>query len=383
MSTQLSLPPYVDKAGEVKDGAVNQALSLSTQTLKRQATVPPYVDNDSFFFKHDQAELCLTFTSDWRKAQTCMETRNDLWAMYFPPSMNLEYDGELEARLVQDLNDWSFLPSIDAPLARLGLQAARLCSVKSSVSYERRILLHRHITWIFYMDQVSEKLATYDLHSTAGTAYLENLKSLLKGGPVTDMTKFRGSCPDALIDNAINAQRILSEDLMPLKRKLLSPQHLTVCVDALDLFFDTQKEEGQSFCVEPTLQDIYKTRAFTVGTMVPFILFLSSEQAELFTPEDPCLIQLSVMAALWNDMLGIFKDLNSLAKKDDGSVYLNFVRASMRDQNLTVRDALHRCGQRLNNFIHDFEFFQTHTGHFDVSFTTPTWNLPLCTLTFI
>lgn len=358
MSTELSSPIFVGKTGQPADGTQIQASSFPSHPLQlRKTTVPPYVDNENFHFKHNRDELCLKFTSDWKEAQKSMDTHSDVWAMYFPPSMNLEFDGELEASLAQDLSDWPYLKSIDAPLARLGLQVARLCSSKSPLSYERRILLHRHVTWIFYMDQVSEKLALYDLHSTAGKTYLDNLKSILRDGPVTDMTKFKGSCPDKLIENALNAQRILAEDLVPLKKRLLSPHHLSVCNDALDLFFDTQTEEGERFCAEPTLQNIYQTRAFTVGTMVPSILYMTTEQAELFTPEDPCLIQLSVMAALWNDMIGIFKDLDSIDKQDDGSVYLNFVRASMRDQGLTVRDALRGCGQRLNTLIHDFEFY--------------------------
>ncbi|KAJ5527604.1 terpenoid synthase [Penicillium frequentans] len=322
MSTEFSSPIFIGKTGQPAHETLIQASSLSPQSSQlRKTTVPPYVDNENFYFKHNRDELCLKFTSDWKESQKSMDTHSDVWAMYFPPSMNLEYDSELESRLAQDLSDWPCLKSIDAPLARLGLQVARLCSIKSPLSYERRILLHRHVTWIFYMDQVSEKLALYDLHSTAGKTYLDNLKSILRDGPVTDMTQFKGSCPDKLIENAINAQRILAEDLIPLKKKLLP--HIIF------------------------------------GTMVPSILYMTTEQAELFTPEDPCLIQLSVMAALWNDMIGIFKDLDSIDKQDDGSVYLNFVRASMRDQGLTVRDALRGCAQRLNTLIHDFEFYLT------------------------
>ncbi|KAJ5659957.1 hypothetical protein N7507_006408 [Penicillium longicatenatum] len=358
MSTELSSPILVGQTGQPADAAQVEISTCSSQPLQlRKTTIPPYVDNENILFKHNRDALCLKFTSDWKEAQNCMDTHSDMWAMYFPLSINLEFDSDLEDRLVQDLKDWPSLKLIDGPLARLGLQVARLCSIKSPLSYERRILLHRHVTWIFYMDQVSEKLALYDLHSTAGKTYLENLKSILRDGPVAEMTAFKGSCPDTLIENAVNAQKILADDLMPLKKQLLLPHHLSVCNDALDLFFDTQMEEGERFCHEPTLKDIYQTRAFTVGTMVPFILYMAPEQAELFTPEDPCLIQLSVMAALWNDMIGIFKDLDSIDKQDDGSVYLNFVRASMRDQGLTLRDALRGCGQRLNTLIHDFEFY--------------------------
>jgi hypothetical protein len=206
------------------------------------------------------------------------------------------------------------------------------------------------------MDRVSERLALHDLHATAGKIYLDNLKNITRDGQVTDMTESRGSCPDTLIDNALNAQRILAEDLMPLKKKLLSLHHLSLCIDALDLYFDIQNEEGRRFCVEQKLQDVYRTGGFTIRTMVPFIFCMTSVQAELFIL-DPCLIQLSVMIALWNDMVGIFKDLDSIKNQDDVSVYLNFVRASMREHGLTAREALRCCGQRLNSFFRDFEFF--------------------------
>ncbi|KAJ5777360.1 hypothetical protein N7520_000606 [Penicillium odoratum] len=358
MSTEISLPILAGQTGPGTDGAYNQASSCSQpfQLAKATATVPPYVDNDNFRFKHNREELCLQFTSDWNRTQT-MNTDSSMWAMYFPPSLKLQSDCEMEARLAKDLCDWPSLQTIDTPLAKLGVQAARLCAFQSPLSYERRTLLHQHITWIFYMDQVSERLALYNLHATAGSAYLENLKSILRDNPVTDMEVFRGSCPDALIDNALNAQRILADDLMPLKKKLLSPHHMSLCIDALDLYFDTQDEEGRRFCAEQTLKDIYQTRAFTVGIMVPIILCLTCEQAELFTPEDPCMIQVSVMAALWNDMIGLFKDLDSIDNKDDGSAYMNFVRVSMREQGLTAKEALRACGQRLNTLIHDYEFY--------------------------
>jgi hypothetical protein len=125
--------------------------------------------------------------------------------IYFPSTLRLEYDGELETRLAQDLRDWLFLKFIDPPIAQLGLHMSRFCSVESPLGYERRVLLHRHLTWIFYMDRVSERLALHDLHATAGKIYLDNLKNIMRDGQVTDMTESRGSCPDTLIDNALSA----------------------------------------------------------------------------------------------------------------------------------------------------------------------------------
>ncbi|KAJ5692823.1 Terpenoid synthase [Penicillium macrosclerotiorum] len=156
---------------------------------------------------------------------------------------------------------------------------------------------------------------------------------------------------------AINAQEILAQDLMPLKRKLLSARHVQLCVDTLSLFFDKQYEEGNIFCAEETSQNILRTRGFTIGTSMIFLLFLQPAHVELYLPEDPCLIQISIFIALFHDIIGLHKDLESLESRDDGSAYLNLVRVIMRDNAWSEKYASRAFAQNLSHHFQSFEFF--------------------------
>jgi hypothetical protein len=95
------------------------------------------------------------------------------------------------------------------------------------------------------MDEVSEKFPLYNLHTRAGKIYLDNLKSILRDGPIEDLLQFKGFCPNELIQLALYIQDILAKDLIPLKKKTLSPYHLQTCIETLDLFFDNQYAEGR------------------------------------------------------------------------------------------------------------------------------------------
>ena len=213
------------------------------------------------------------------------------------------------------------------------------------------------------MDEVSERLPLYNLHATAGKVYLDNLKSIMRDGPVEDMTQFKGSCPDKLIQTALSAQRIFAEDLMPLKRRLLSPCHLQACISTFDAYLDYQYEEGHRFCAEQPSQEILKTRGHTVGSFLPLVLCMTSAQAELYRTDDPYLLHISLCTAFFNDMIGLYKDLDSLEIQDDGSVYLNLVRASIREQGFSEEDALRFFAQRVNHFSRYFEFFTSSYPH--------------------
>ncbi|KAJ5647167.1 hypothetical protein N7490_003539 [Penicillium lividum] len=181
----------------------------------------------------------------------------------------------------------------------------------------------------------------------------------MRNGPVEDMMQFKGSCPDELIQMALDAQRIFAEDLMPLKKKLLQPHHLQACIDAFDLYFDNQYEESLKFCTEQTSQEILKTRGFTIGVLVPFVLCMTSAHAELYRADDPCLTQIGILVALFHDIMGLFKDLDALNRQepDDSSAFLNLVRLSMREHGLSETEALRLSAQRLNYFSHSYEFF--------------------------
>lgn len=317
---------------------------------------PPYV-NQKLSFKHDRVDIRLKLLSNWHEVDALMNFRTDVCAIYFPPSVEIQFDKEIEARLVHDLRLWPFFDSFSPSLAQLGIDWSRFCSAYSHLSYERILLLHHHLAWIFIMDEVTEKLPIYNLHSTVGKVYLKNLKNIIRDGPIEDMTQFNGSCPDELIRSALHAQRILAEDLMPRKKNLLSPHHLRACIDTLDLYFEYQYEEGHKFCAEQTSQEILKTRSNTIGALMPMLLSMTSAQAEIYRPDDPCLIQISTFIAIFNDMIGLYKDLDSLEARDDGSVYLNLVRAAMREHGLSEEGSLRFYAHKLNQFSQCYEFF--------------------------
>ena len=324
---------------------------------------PSYVDNAQFVFKHDRIDLQLRFSSDWERVEKSMCAPSSVCEIYFPSSLELQFDKELENRLSKDLRAWQFFDLFNPSLSQLGIHWSRFCSVQSHLSYDRRVLLHHHLTWIFLMDGVSEMLPLYNLHATAGKAYLDNLKSIMRDGPIEDMSQFKGSCPDELIQSALNAQRIFAEDLMPLKRKLLSSCHLQAYISTFDAYFDSQYEEGHKFCREQPSRDILKTRVHTIGAFIPFILYMTSAQAELYRIDDPYVLHMSLCITFFNDMIGLYKDLDSLKAQDDGSVYLNLVRIKTREQEISEEDAFQFFTQRINNFSRYFEFLMSSHQH--------------------
>ena len=350
------------KTVPVSHGIWNPAPNDSFESdTPKEAKHPSYVDNERFIFKHDRTDLRFKFLSDWKKVEESMFAPTSVCAIYFPPSLELQFDERIEARLVQDLRAWPFFDLLSPSIVRIGVHLSRFCSVQSHLSYDRRILLHRHLTWIFVMDEASEKLPLYNLHATAGKVHLDNLKSIMRDGPTKDMTQFRGSCPDEIIQSALNSQRIFAEDLMPLKRKILSPSHLQACIDTFDAYLDYQYKEGYKFCTEQPSQEILKTRGQTIGILLP--LLICSAQAELYRIDDPYLAHVSLCIAFFNDMFGLYKDLDSLKAQDDGSVYLNLVQTSIREQGFSEEDALRFFAQRINNFGRYFEFFISSIPH--------------------
>ncbi|KAJ5556524.1 Terpenoid synthase [Penicillium frequentans] len=322
-----------------------------------QQDLPYYVDNEYISFKHEKTDLNLRFLSSHEKAQQAMIASPNDCVVYFPPDVGISFDREIENRLSNDLLAWNFFKSFPQPLAHLGIDMSRYCSLQTHISYDRRVLLHHHLTWIFLMDEVCEKFPIHQLHANVEKMYLDNLKNIMNGLPVADLMQYESLCPKELLQEAINVQEILAQDLMPLKRKLLSTRHVQLCVDTLSLFFDKQYEEGHMFCAEETSENILRTRGFTIGTTMVFLLFLQPAHVELFSPEDPCLIQISIFIALFHDMIGLHKDLESLQKHDDGSAYLNLVRVSMRDNGWSEKEASRVFAQILSHHFQSFEFF--------------------------
>ncbi|KAM3442220.1 hypothetical protein MY4824_001232 [Beauveria thailandica] len=325
--------------------------------MEHKTEYPHYVDG-TVQFKHEQSESTLVVLSEWAQVERYSRAGSDTFALYFPESMTLQYDDELERRLAKDMQNWSFFELLPPKLRQLAVHLAHLCSYKSTLSYERRLLLHRHCAWIFLMDDVTETLPLYGLHDTAGKLYLENLKSIVVGGQTRDMARFKNQCPAQVIDAARLAQRILAEDLMPLKRKLLSRQHVGLCSDLLIQFFDSEYDEGTKFCTEASSQEVLQTRAITVGGLIPMALTLSSEQAEQCTLDNPEMLQASVLMILINDIIGLYKDLKAVEQQNDGSAYLNLVRVGIREQNLTDKDALRLYIDKLNRLTWSVEFYQ-------------------------
>ena len=209
------------------------------------------------------------------------------------------------------------------------------------------------------MDQVTETMPLYGLHDTAGKLYLENLKSIIVGDTTHDMTQFEHECPADLIDAAILAQRILSEDLMPLKKKLLSQQHMRLCSDLLVQFLNFQYDEGTKFCTEASSQEVLQTRAITVGGLLPMALTMSSTQAEQCVFNNMEMMQASVLLILINDIIGLYKDLKAVEQQNDGSAYLNLVRVGIREHNLTEREAMRLYIDKLNRLTWSIEFCQS------------------------
>jgi hypothetical protein len=103
---------------------------------------------------------------------------------------------------------------------------------------------------------------------------------------------------------------------------------------------------------------------------------MTSAEAELYSINDPCLTQLAMFVAITNDIMGLFKDLDDLAKKKDGSADLNFVRMSIRDHSFSATDALRLHTHKLNNCIQSFEFLTCTYPPLHQSFYTK--NLAFC-----
>ncbi|OAQ69609.2 terpenoid synthase [Pochonia chlamydosporia 170] len=323
-----------------------------------QTKYPSYVNCRTAWFKHHQTDLCLQFVSDWEAVEKSMHTSSATCLVYFPSDhLGLGYSRVIESQLSQDIQAWTFFSFLSPKLSQLSINLSRFCSVQSNLSYDRRILLHHHVAWIFLMDDVTEKLPLYNLHKTAGRKYLNNLKSITMGGPVEDMMQFKGLCPMEILEAALIAQQILAEDLMPLKKRLLSPQHLEACIFTLNQFFDSEYEEGLKFCTELTSQEILKTRVITVGGLVPMLLAVGNAQADSYVASDQSLLQLSMVIALANDIIGLYKDLNAVDQQEDGSAYLNLVRVEMRERGLRSEDALRIYIGKLNYLIQSFEIF--------------------------
>ncbi|KAJ5776220.1 terpenoid synthase [Penicillium nucicola] len=318
---------------------------------------PFYVDNKDVAFKHHQNDLRLSFLSDWDRVEDLMHTPTEDCPIYFPPSLKLQYDLEIEVQLASDIQKWEFLSLFSPKLAKHGINMSHYCAFKSDLSYDRRVLLHKHTAWIFLMDEVSEMLPRYKLHNTAGKVYLQNLKCIMRNESIEDIMQFRGQCPDELLQTALNVQRIFLEDLMPLKRKLLQPRHFQACIDAFDIFFDAQYEEGHHFFIEQTSHQVLKTRGSTVGIQVPAILSMTSANAELYMANDPCIGQLGVLAAVFHDIIGLYKDLAAMKSEDDGSALLNLVRLCMREQNLSESEASRLSAQKFNLLCRSYELF--------------------------
>lgn len=172
-----------------------------------------------------------------------------------------------------------------------------------------------------------------------------------------DLLKFEALCSEELIRSALDAQRILADDIMPLMKKDLSAHHYSMCIETLDLYFDYQYYEGESFAKQPTLEEVLRTRGFTIGTIMIFLLFMTPEESELFHPQDPCLVQFSILNALFHDLIGIYKDVKSLQTQDDASAHLNLIAVSTKEYKMSQEDALYSCAHKLNDYIRSSEFF--------------------------
>lgn len=322
-----------------------------------KAKYPPYVDS-AVLFKHEESLSKLMILSDWASVENRMRTDSNTYALYFPQTLDLQHDMELEAKLAHDIQQWPFFGLLPLKLQQLTIHLSHFCSYKSTLSYERRVLLHHHLSWIFLMDDVTETIPLYRLHDTAGKQYLTNLKNIITGGAIFDMNQFKNDCPAEVIESALLAQRILAEDLMPLKKKLLTTRHMKVCADLLVQFFDFEYDEGQKFCIETSSQQVLQTRAITVGGLVPMALIMSSEEAEKSALDSLGLIQASVLMTLMNDIIGLYKDLKAVEQQNDGSAYLNLVRVGIREYGLNEADALRLYINKLNRITWSVEFCQ-------------------------
>ncbi|OAA72393.1 Terpenoid synthase [Cordyceps fumosorosea ARSEF 2679] len=288
-----------------------------------QASFPSYVNKA--LFKNTKSSLALKFVSDWDVADCQSHAEDDTCMLYFPPDIELLYDDAIEATLARAMQSWSFFTLMPSKMAKLATEMSHFCALKAPLNYERRILLHHHLAWVFLMDEVVEKLPLHGLHDTAGKQFIEALKGVMVGEAVADLAEFKGSCPDELLRIAVLSQRILAEDLMPLKRRLLPAHHVRACTQALAQFFDFQYEEGKKFCDEHPSSEILQTRVVTVGGLVPMLLAMEPEQANLHTVEDAGLAQLSLLMTYMNDIIGLYKDLEAVERRDDGSAHLNLI----------------------------------------------------------
>ncbi|PWY89214.1 hypothetical protein BO70DRAFT_377618 [Aspergillus heteromorphus CBS 117.55] len=321
---------------------------------------PFYVDDDRTAFKHHEDDMKLQFSTDWNKVNQSSHEQSDVCMVYYPPSLDLSFDLDLEDRLFRDLQEWSWFQCIPEYAIKQGLITARYCSLKADIRYEQRAIIHHYLVWIFVMDAVSEQLPLHGLHSTAGKVYLENLKSIMRDGPIEDMKRlFHGSCPDEVLDTAVLAQRLLAEDILPLMRSILTPHHVQMCVETLDLFLDNQYYEGQQYHSQPTSDVVMQTRAYTIGTMICALFYLPSSEAQLWNPNDPLVIHMAISVAHFNDFMGMYKDRASLEKGGDASAGMNMVLLSMKEHQLSEHEALRHCAQKINVFLRQFEQLST------------------------
>ncbi|EKV19088.1 hypothetical protein PDIG_05850 [Penicillium digitatum PHI26] len=324
-----------------------------------QSRSPSYVDSDSIVFKNERNDLALRFLTDAKKAQKAMEDCSDVCAIYFPADLDVAFNSEIENRLAADICEWRFFTCLSKSLKDLAISMSRLCSLQVNLSYERRTLLHRHLAWIYIMDEVCERLPVYGLHDTVEKTYLENLKNITRNLPIEDLNQYKGICPDDLLHMALDVQKILAEDLMPLKRELLEESHVQKCSETLCLFIDYQYEEGKIFLERPTSHETMPTRVYTIGINMVFLLSLQTPIVEVYNANDMGLVQLSIIGALYHDFIGLQKDLNCRDLKLDGSIGLNLVVASMKESGYNEKEAMQAMVRRLNSYCHDLQFFMS------------------------
>lgn len=141
---------------------IDWSISFRPDRLATELDRPNYVDNEEIGFKHPSSNLILKFYSNWEEVEKHTQSTTKVCPIYFPPSVELSFDAGLEAKLAQDLQAWPFLHCFSPPLVRLGIDLCRSASIKADVWYEQRVILTHYFTWIFLMDEVTEKLYVMD-----------------------------------------------------------------------------------------------------------------------------------------------------------------------------------------------------------------------------
>lgn len=85
--------------------------------------------------------------------------KSEYCPIYYTLGIKLDYSDTTTAEnLSNDIQDWPFMKSIPKPLHDMSFEWAPFCSAQRQISYEGKLLLHRHLAWIFPMDEVSERL---------------------------------------------------------------------------------------------------------------------------------------------------------------------------------------------------------------------------------